>query len=126
MRLPRSLNEPTCKITDIASTTKIPPTKNSKISCLMITAIVPSAPPSPSDPTSPMKISAGCALYQRNPNEAPTSAPQNTVSSPAAITVQPIANPSSPSVKFTAFELPVITTAINTKNGTNANGHKCG
>jgi hypothetical protein len=29
-----------------------------------------------------MKISAGYELYQRNPRLAPTSAPQNTVSSP--------------------------------------------
>ena len=48
----------------------------------MITAMVPSVPPSDSEPTSPMNISAGCALYQRKPREAPTSAPQKTVSSP--------------------------------------------
>src|SRR6266852_833583 len=61
---------------------KTPPTKNNRISCLMMTAITPSVPPSDNEPTSPMKISAGWALYQRKPNEAPTSAPQNTVSSP--------------------------------------------
>ena len=44
-------------------------------------ATVPSAAPSASDPTSPMKISAGYELYQRNPSDAPTSEPQNTVSS---------------------------------------------
>ena len=42
---------------------------------------MPSAAPSASDPTSPMKISAGYELNQRNPSDAPTSAPQNTVSS---------------------------------------------
>src|SRR5579859_7804938 len=82
MRFPRSLNEPTCKITDTASMTKIPPTKNSSISCLMITAMTPNVPPSESEPTSPMNTSAGCALYQRNPSDAPTSAPHNTVNSP--------------------------------------------
>ena len=46
-------------------------------------ATVPRAPPRPSDPTSPMKISAGYELYQRNPRLAPTSAPQKIVSSPA-------------------------------------------
>ena len=34
---------------------------------------MPSAAPSASDPTSPMKISAGYELYQRNPSDAPTS-----------------------------------------------------
>ena len=39
------------------------------------------APPSASDPTSPMKISAGCALYQRKPRLAPVIEPQKMVSS---------------------------------------------
>ena len=43
---------------------------------------MPSAPPSASEPTSPMKMSAGYELYQRNPRLAPTSAPQKIVSSP--------------------------------------------
>ena len=59
----------------------MPPMKGSSSSWRMITAMVPMAPPSASDPTSPMKISAGCALYQRNPMEAPTMDPQKTVSS---------------------------------------------
>ena len=42
---------------------------------------MPSAAPSASEPTSPMKISAGYELYQRNPSDAPTSAPQKIVSS---------------------------------------------
>ena len=42
---------------------------------------MPSAPPSASEPTSPMKISAGYELYQRKPRLAPTSAPQKIVSS---------------------------------------------
>ena len=44
---------------------------------------MPSAAPSASEPTSPMKISAGYELYQRKPSDAPTSAPQKTVSSAA-------------------------------------------
>src|SRR6202049_3948525 len=50
-------------------------------SCLMMTATVPIAPPRASDPTSPMKTSAGCALYQRNPMDDPTIAPQKMVNS---------------------------------------------
>ena len=47
----------------------------------MITATVPIAPPSASDPTSPMNTSAGCALYQRKPMLAPTIDPQKMVTS---------------------------------------------
>ena len=43
---------------------------------------VPMAPPRASEPTSPMKIFAGWALYHRNPMEAPTIVPQKTVNSP--------------------------------------------
>src|SRR5437588_9766572 len=41
--------------------------------------------PSASEPTSPIKISAGYALYQRKPMLEPTSAPPNTVISPACL-----------------------------------------
>ena len=71
-----------CKITLSASSRNIPPINGSRSSCRITTATVPIAPPSASDPTSPMKTSAGWALYQRNPIEAPTIDPQNTVSSP--------------------------------------------
>ena len=47
-----------------------------------IKAANPSAPPTESDPVSPMNTIAGGALYQRNPRLAPTNAPQNTASSP--------------------------------------------
>src|SRR5207244_3419012 len=103
-------------------------------------ATAPSAAPSASEPTSPMKMSAGYELYQRNPSDAPTSEPQNTVSSPApekcvssrysartrlpttyaravyavaAIVKMLIASPSSPSVRFTAFDSAVRTNAAN-------------
>src|ERR1700691_3870778 len=153
MRFLRSLYDPTCRITDIASITNTPPINGSSSSCLIITATVPIAPPSASDPTSPMNTSAGCALYHKNPIAEPTIAPQkivssptcgmrgisryvanvacaltyvSTVSAPAAITVQPIASPSSPSVRFTALLEPTITSATNPINGKNASGHKCG
>ena len=61
-------------ITDSASTTKSPPTIASTISCLVATAIAPSAPPSASEPVSPMNTAAGGALYQRNPSPPPISA----------------------------------------------------
>ncbi len=58
-RLPVVLNEATWTMTESASSTNTPPTITSRNSCLMRSATVPSAPPRPSDPTSPMKISAG-------------------------------------------------------------------
>src|SRR5881296_4398271 len=67
--------------TESASSTNTPPTITSSSSCLIRIATVPSAAPSASDPTSPMKISAGYELYQRKPSEAPTSDPQKIVSS---------------------------------------------
>ena len=69
--------------TDRVSTTNRPPTIPSTISCLVQTAMVPSRPPSASEPVSPMKIRAGGALYQRKPIPAPMTEPQTTASSPA-------------------------------------------
>src|SRR5262249_62299469 len=98
--------------------------------------------PSASDPTSPMKISAGYELYQRNPSDAPTSAPPKTVSSAAggkrtrsrysantrwpvtyaravyaaaAIAKVLMARPSSPSVRFTAFDAATRTNAAKSR-----------
>src|SRR5499426_2765228 len=129
-------------MTDSASRTNTPPTITSSSSCLMRMATVPSAAPSASEPTSPMKISAGYELYQRNPNDAPTSDPQNTVSSPApekcvssrysastrlpttyasavyaaaAIVKTLIASPSRPSVRFTAFDSATSTNTANNR-----------
>src|SRR5438046_2670479 len=117
-----------------------PPTMSSRNSAFRRMATVPKAPPIASAPVSPMNTWAGWALNQRNPSDAPASAPQNTVSSPApgrkytptylvqsnrpntyakianapaAIAVSPVARPSSPSVRFTAFELPVTTRVTN-------------
>src|SRR5688572_26812949 len=141
-RCPVSLNEATWMITDSASMTKTPPTIGSSSSCLMRMATVPSAPPSASDPTSPMKMSAGYELYQRNPRLAPTKDPQKIVNSAAgekrtssrysastrwpvtyasavnaaaATAKQLIARPSSPSVRFTLL---VDATSTSTANGT--------
>src|SRR5271170_1720037 len=50
--------------TDSASITKMPPIRISSTSVLVITARPAIAPPSPSEPVSPMKIVAGKALYQ--------------------------------------------------------------
>ena len=81
-RLPVVLKEATWTMTDAVSSTNRPPMMASTISCLVMTLIVPSAAPIDSDPVSPMNTIAGGALNQRNPSPAPTSAPQNTVSSP--------------------------------------------
>src|SRR6476646_2810256 len=140
-------------MTESASSTKIPPMNGSNSSCLIITATVPMAPPNASTPTSPIQIPAGWALYQRNPMLDPTMAPQKTVTSatcgifcssrysekttcplryvrivraPAAITVQPIAKPSSPSVRFTALLEPTSTSITNNTNGINASHQTCG
>src|ERR1035437_9487527 len=131
-------------MTEIASTTKTPPMNTSSTSCLMSTATTAMAAPSPSAPTSPMKISAGCALYQRKPTMAPVIDPQNTVSSDvcglrascrysascacppayvsagsarAAIIIRPMASPSSPSVRFTALDENTTTSATKMQNG---------
>src|SRR5262245_30360673 len=127
-------------ITDNPSSTNTPQTTGSSSSCLIRIATVPSAPPSASEPTSPMKTSAGCAFHQRKPRLAPTSDPQKMVNSPmgskwtsrryfaktacpvtyvsavyvAAETVNVlIASPSSPSVRFTVFDMLTSTSAAN-------------
>src|SRR5205085_6658757 len=72
----------TCTITDSASTTKMPPMMASTISWRTITAMVPSAPPRASAPTSPMNTCAGCALNHRKASPAPATAEQKISSSP--------------------------------------------
>src|SRR5256885_10462624 len=49
-RLPVSLNDTTCTITDTASSTNSPPMIARATSCLVATATVPSMPPSASEP----------------------------------------------------------------------------
>ena len=61
--------------TDSASITKIPPSRISSTSVFVITASPAIAPPSPSEPVSPMKIVAGKALNHRKPMHPPTRQP---------------------------------------------------
>jgi hypothetical protein len=65
-------------MTDSASTTNSPPTMPSTISCLVATAMAPSAPPSASEPVSPMNTAAGGALYHRKP-EPPADQPGDKI-----------------------------------------------
>ena len=62
-------------ITESASSTNSPPTIASSTSCFVITATAAMAAPSDSAPTSPMMISAGWQLNQRNPRDAPDERP---------------------------------------------------
>ena len=71
---PEYLKLTTCIITESASIRKIPPTSRSSNSVLVMIAKPASAPPIAIEPVSPMKTSAGKALYQRNPTRAPISA----------------------------------------------------
>ena len=73
-RRPKYLNANTWIITDSASITKIPPISSSRTSVLVMIAKPASAPPSAIEPVSPMKTSAGKALYQRKPIAPPISA----------------------------------------------------
>ena len=64
------------------STTKMPPMTKKTISWRTITAMVPSAPPRASAPTSPMNTCAGCVLNHKKASPAPAIAEQNTSNSP--------------------------------------------
>ena len=123
-------------ITETVSKTNNPPTIAKTISCFTIIAIAANEPPRDREPVSPIKIFAGGALYQRKPKQAPTTDPQKMDSSPtsgiywickysekivfpttyeinvnerATNIIGTVANPSNPSVKFTAFDAPIIT-----------------
>ena len=74
--------------------------------------------PKNSDPVSPIKTLAGYTLNRRNPISPPTTAPvtgsiplpipmETTVKKTATISVTLDARPSSPSVKFTPFTVPI-------------------
>ena len=84
MRFPVILKEAIWRRTDPASMTKTPPTKKRSISCFVMQATRPSAPPSGREPESPRKTSAGWPLNQRNPRVAPSIAVQKTVVSALA------------------------------------------
>src|SRR2546430_11350822 len=57
----------------------LPISKKSNISCLMMTAMVPSVPPRDNEPTSPMKTSAGCALYRSEEHTSELQSQSNLV-----------------------------------------------
>ncbi len=88
---------------------------------MVITARPAIAPPSPSDPVSPMKIVAGNALNQRKPMQPPTrhaasiamsfSPVMNVIPMYASSTIaaQPAARPSRPSVRLTPLVVPATT-----------------
>ena len=82
--LPVSLKEITCMITETVSKTNSPPIIAKTISCLTIIATAAKEPPNDKDPVSPIKIFAGGALYQRNPKQEPTIAPQKIAVSPTS------------------------------------------
>ena len=69
-------------ITESVSITNNPPTINNTSSCLIDTAIQPSAEPRDNDPVSPMKTAAGGALYHKNPKPLPIRAAENIRISP--------------------------------------------
>jgi hypothetical protein len=123
----------TWRITESASTRKIPPIRTSRNSVFVMIAKAARAPPSPIEPVSPMKTWAGKALYQRNPIEAPIRlAPRmarsrstwsawpliRRLASAAtrliavyvrmAMVVVPAARPSIPSVRFTPLAAPAM------------------
>ena len=124
-RLPVDLKEITWIMTERASMTKTPPTITSKNSVFVITATAANAPPKASDPVSPIKTLAGCALYRKKPRQAPASAAQKiarcglpkymaiTAYASAATVVVPAAKPSRPSVRLTAFVVPTSTIKIS-------------
>ena len=68
-------------MTDIVSSTYRPPMIGSSRWVLVTRARVASAVPMASEPVSPMKISAGAALNQRNPAQAASMATATTAMS---------------------------------------------
>ena len=92
----------------------------------IIYAVPATKPPSAREPVSPINTLAGYTLNNKNPRSAPTTAQvigstplfvpiATTVKNVATRTVTLDASPSSPSVKFVPFTVPI--TAIN-KSGT--------
>src|SRR6266550_3490813 len=137
-RRPRYLNDTTWMITDNAMTTYTPPISSSRNSAFIMIANPAIAPPSAIDPVSPIKTSAGKALYHRNPMAPPISAApmiarssfdklrssvrvDERMKAMIAIVVNvnsemiavPAASPSTPSLRLTAFDAPAITRKMN-------------
>ena len=144
-RLPVSLNEATWTMTDTASSTNRPPTIASSSSCLVRTAIAPSAPPEREragvahEHLRRWRVEPQEAERRRRPSRRRTPPARRrradrdlqvlakidvadqvarcSAKQPAAIIAGPIARPSRPSVRLTAFEAPTMT---STPNGTNS------
>ena len=82
-----ALNQVTCIITDTVSSTNMPPMMMSSSSVRVRIAKPARAPPSASEPVSPMKIAAGEAFHQRNPKQAPVIAAAMTARSSGSRTL---------------------------------------
>ena len=80
MRLPRSLKDPTWRMTETVSATKMTPATGRSTTNPVVRAQAASVAPIASAPVSPMMNSAGWTLNQRNARSAPTIAAQNTTS----------------------------------------------
>lgn len=105
-------------ITERVSMTNTPPIIIRMISSFNKTATVAIAPPSASEPVSPMNTFAGCALKTKKPRSAPTTATAKmdtsncdwyharTANAPKATEAVPETRPSRPSVRLTALEKP--------------------
>ena len=98
------------------------PIISTRSSCLVMTANAARIPPNAREPQSPMKILAGCALNTKKPVKPPINAAPKiaastfllkiakTTNGVNAMIIRPVASPSNPSVKFTAFD-----SAVNMK-----------
>ena len=73
-RLPVILNEATWMITERVMMTNRPARMTSSSSVRVVIARPTIAPPSASEPVSPMKICAGEAFHHKNPTQAPSRA----------------------------------------------------
>ena len=94
------------------------PINKSNNSCFTNTEIIAKAPPSASEPVSPINTFAGFALKIKKPSNAPVTANANnaisacslnsaiTPNAANAIDAVPATRPSKPSVKLTALEKP--------------------
>ena len=88
-------------------------------------AMAATYPPSANEPVSPINTFAGYELNPKNPKQAPAVAAAsiatsefdidtaNSTKKHDTIKVTPDASPSSPSVKFTAFTVPIMNIIIN-------------
>ncbi len=76
--------------TDSTSMTKIPPRRISSTSVRVMIASPAIAPPSPSEPVSPMKMLAGKLLNHRKPTQAPTRQAASRVSPWSPVTMKVI------------------------------------